>query len=125
MSCIIALILTLVSNAPTDTNPVSADRPIIVQNYYWAKEGKIQEVYEHRKYACEVRKNLGFAVGRVLLRKDSQGGLAHVIWECEFPSEAARQEDIRLLSESGAFEEVMEKMGTLIDKFDRATYYID
>jgi len=98
---------------------------IVIQNYYWAKEGNIEEVYQHRLYASEVRKKLGLAVGRVLKRVDSKGNLSHVIWECEYESEEAREEDIRKLTESGAFNEVTQKMETLIDKFDRGMYYIN
>ena len=101
------------------------DHSITVQNYYWAKEGKIDEVYAHRLYASEVRDSLGLAVGRVLKRIENKGELSHVIWECEYPSEAARKEDLRLLTESGAFDKVTEKMGTLINKFERGIYYIN
>ena len=97
---------------------------IVVQNYYWAKEGKAQEVYEHRLYASEVRKKLGLKVGRVLKRMRIDGMLSHVIWECEYSSWDEREEDVRKLSESGAFEEVTKKMRTLIDKFDRGVYLI-
>ena len=101
------------------------NQPIIVQNYYWAKEGKIDEVYTHRLYASQVRDSLGLAVGRVLKRIGTHGELSHVIWECEYPSEAARKEDVRKLTASGAFEKVTEKMGTLIEKFERGVYKIN
>ncbi|MTI40236.1 hypothetical protein [Fulvivirga lutimaris] len=104
------------------SNSLAQDSKIIVMNQYWAKEGKIQEVYQHRLYASEVRKKLGLAVGRVLLNTEAEAGSPHVIWECEYPSNEAREKDIQLLTESGQFEDVMEKMGTLIDKFDRSIY---
>jgi hypothetical protein len=101
------------------------DQSIIVQNYYWAKEGKIDEVYAHRLYASQVRGSLGLAVGRVLKRIGTNGELSHVVWECEYVSEAARKEDVRKLTESGAFEKVTKKMGTLIDKFARGVYFLN
>lgn len=101
------------------------EQAIIVQNYYWAKEGKIEEVYAHRLYASEVRDSLGLAVGRVLKRIGTNGELSHVIWECEYTNEATRKEDIRKLDESGVFEKVTKKMGTLIDKFARGVYHIN
>ncbi len=101
------------------------EQAIVVQNYYWAKEGKIDEVYAHRLYASEVRDSLGLAVGRVLKRIGTNGELSHVIWECEYPSEAARKEDVRKLDESGAFEKVTKKMGMLIDKFARGVYKVN
>ena len=51
------------------------EQAIVVQNYYWAKEGKIDEVYAHRLYASEVRDSLGLAVGRVLKRIGTNGEL--------------------------------------------------
>ena len=117
------LLVFIFSVLDSDVKLIDQDSDrILIQNHYWAKEGKIQEVYEHRLYASSVRKKLGFAEGRVLLRKSNNSSLAHVIWECEFESEEARQKDIRLLTETGEFEEIMDKMGTLIDKFERATY---
>jgi hypothetical protein len=101
------------------------DQSIIVQNYYWAKEGKIDEVYAHRLYASQVRDSLGLAVGRVLKRIGTKGELSHVVWECEYVSEAARKEDVRKLTESGAFKKVTKKMGTLIDKFARGVYFLN
>lgn len=101
------------------------NQTIIVQNYYWAKEGKIDEVYTHRLYASQVRDSLGLAVGRVLKRIDTNGKLSHVIWECEYTSEKVREEDVRKLTESGAFEKVTKKMGTLIEKFSRGVYRVN
>lgn len=101
------------------------DQKIIVQNYYWAKEGKIDEVYAHRLYASKVRDSLGLAVGRVLKRIGENGELSHVIWECEYSSESARMEDVRILTASGAFEKVTKKMRTLIIKFERGIYKVN
>ena len=121
----ITLLLFLVFFLGFLTTEAQEDQSIIVQNYYWAKEGKVNEVYAHRLYASQVRDSLGLAVGRVLKRIGTNGELSHVIWECEYASEAARKEDVRLLTDSGAFEKVTEKMGTLIDKFARGVYKIN
>lgn len=106
----------------TSFNLLAQGKKIIVMNQYWAKEGKIEEVYQHRLHASEVRKQLGLAVGRVLLNTSTDGEGPHVIWECEYPSKEAREKDTELLDESGQFDAVMEKMGTLIDKFQRTVY---
>ena len=121
----ITLLLLLVFFLGSKTAETQEDKSIIVQNYYWAKEGKVDEVYAHRLYASQVRDSLGLAVGRVLKRIETYGELSHVIWECEYSSEEARNEDVRKLTESGAFEKVTEKMGTLIDKFTRGVYKIN
>lgn len=101
------------------------ENTILVQNYYWAKDGNIDAVYKHRLYASHVRDSLGLAVGRVLKRIGTEGELSHVIWECEYANEAARVEDVRKLTETGAFDPVTEKMGTLIAKFARGVYKIN
>jgi hypothetical protein len=118
-------LLILVLFLTSSVNSKHEDHRIVVQNYYWAKEDKIDEVYAHRLYASEVRESLGLAVGRVLKRIGKEGELSHVIWECEYASQEARDEDIRKLTESGEFEPVMKKMGTLIDKFERGVYYLN
>jgi hypothetical protein len=104
-------------------NLQAQEKKIVVVNQYWAKNGKIQEVYQHRLYASEVRRELGLAVGRVLFNADTTDESSpHVVWECEYPSIEARKQDIQLLRESGKFDAVTEKMGTLIDNFQRTIY---
>ena len=98
---------------------------IVIQNYYWAKAGKAQQVYEHRLHASEVRRKLGLPAGRVLKRSGADGEGPDVIWECEYASERAREEDLRALADSGAFEAVTGKMGTLIDRFERGMYVVN
>jgi hypothetical protein len=99
-------------------------KKIIVMNQYWAKDGMIEEVYKHRLYASQVRRNLGLKVGRVLLISKTDNESAHVIWECEYASIEDRNKDTQLLMESGQFDEVMEKMGTLTDHFKRTIYEV-
>jgi len=121
----IVIFLLLVFFLTFTTTSAQVDQTIVVQNYYWAKEGKIDEVYAHRLYASKVRDSFGLAVGRVLKRIGENGELSHVIWECEYNSEAARIEDVRLLTESRAFEKVTKKMGMLIYKFERGVYKVN
>lgn len=118
-------LLLIIFFSGLSTTEAQDENSIIVQNYYWAKDGKIEEVYAHRLYASQVRDSLGLAVGRVLKRIKKDGELSHVIWECEFANEEARKEDVRLLTESGAFEKVTKKMETLIDKFERGVYKVN
>jgi len=118
-------VLVLIFLLPFSKAKAQENQKIIVQNYYWAKEGKIEDVYKYRLYASQVRDSLGLTVGRVLKRIGAKGELSHIIWECEYSSEVARKEDVRKLTESGAFKKVTEKMGTLIDKFTRGVYKIN
>jgi len=66
MKKIVPLLLLVFFLGFLTTEAQEEDTTIIVQNYYWAKEGKIDEVYAHRLYASQVRDSLGLAVGRVL-----------------------------------------------------------
>ena len=109
----------------TDTVPAVAG-PIVVQNYYFALPGKSAEVFEWRLHASEVRAKLGLSRGRVLRRFPSANGhdpaAPDVIWECDYPSRAARERDIALLSQSAEFDQVEKHMDTLLRKFDRALF---
>jgi len=116
---LIALLLCPLLNAQSQES-----KSVVVMNQYWAKDGMIEEVYAHRLYASQVRKSLGLKVGRVLLNTEQDADAAHVIWECEYSSIEAREKDTKLLMDSGQFDEVMEKMGTLIDKFERTIYEV-
>lgn len=98
--------------------------PIVVQNSYWAKPGLEDEVYRHRLYASEVRAGLGLAAGRVMRRVGGSDTQPDVVWQCEYANEAAREADVAALTASGAFEPVMETMGTLIQRFDRAVWRV-
>ena len=99
--------------------------PIVVQNYYWSNPGKENEVYRHRLYASEVRSDLGLVRGRVLRLAGGSGDMPDVMWECEYPSQAARDEDVERLTAGGVFEPVMEHMSTLIRKFERAVWEVE
>jgi hypothetical protein len=93
--------------------------PIVIQNMYWAKPGKADDVYRWRLHASDVRAKLGLPRGRVLRRKGDSATLPDVIWECEYPSTDARSKDVERISRSSEFKQVEEHMDTLILHFDR------
>jgi hypothetical protein len=112
------VVLALAVSAPEESGS------IVVRNSYWAKPGLEEAVYRHRLYASEVRREQGLAVGRVLMRLEESEGAPDVVWECEYESSEARQLDLEQLTASGAFEDVMEHMGTLIERFDRTVWRV-
>ncbi len=122
--CLTLAVLAATQVLAAEEPPEPVGSSIVVQNYYWAKDGLAEEVYRHRLHASEVRASLGLFVGRVLRRLGESDALPDVIWECEYPDAAARQADLDALSESGRFEPVMEKMGSLIERFDRAVWSV-
>lgn len=98
--------------------------PIVVQNFYFPKPGKEAEVLEYRKKASQVRAQLGLAVGRILQRTSESTTQPYLIWECEYPSMKAREEDVARLDQSDDFKKVSDHMGTLLEKFDRSVSVI-
>lgn len=96
---------------------------ILVQNLYFPKLGKEEEVYTWRLHASEVRAKLGLPKGRVLKKLSGTGGPS-VIWECAYPSLEAREKDVTVLDKSDEFKQVQAHMSTLLDKFERSVFTI-
>jgi hypothetical protein len=108
----------------------AAPKAIVVQNFYYALPGKVDEVYRWRLHASEVRGRLGLAVGRVLKRTQQSAAdlnnaeLPDVVWECEYPNVAARDADVARLDGSREFESIEAHMQTLIRQFHRAVFSV-
>ncbi len=131
---VIAGLTWLLSSCIVDSvaRPATADQPgtgaIVVQNFYYALPGKAAEVYALRLHASDVRAALGLPRGRVLRRTtdepkpDPSSPIPDVIWECEYPTLAAREIDVATLGRSKEFERVEERMDHLLRKFARATF---
>ena len=126
----LALVLTLSAAGDGGLKPPSTQRRIVVENYYYAKAGKADEVYQWRMHASDVRVRLGFARGRVLRRivsSDQTGQskeLPDVVWQCEYPSIEARQAEADAIATKPEFEEVQKHMSTLIRRFERVSYRV-
>jgi hypothetical protein len=102
---------------------------IVVQNYYFALPGKTQAVYELRLHASAVRASLGLPRGRVLRREQDKPGsaareLPDVVWECEYPSASAREEDVAKLGHSEEFARVEKQMDSLLRDFQRIVFTV-
>src|SRR5450432_965964 len=112
LAVVVSLLVLPVGDAGTrETLPPDK---VVVQNYYYAKPGRADEVYRWRLHASDVRVNLGFARGRVLRGIDSidQEGDAKerpdVIWECDYASMADRERESKALGTSDEFKKVQE-----------------
>ncbi|MFL6603559.1 MAG: hypothetical protein ACJ8R9_19840 [Steroidobacteraceae bacterium] len=108
------------------THAQMPSKRIVVENYYYALPGKSQEVYELRLHASEVRASLGLPRGRVLRRMQdaTKSTLPDVIWECEYPTTAAREDDVAALGHSQEFSHIEKKMDSLLRDFQRALFTI-
>jgi len=93
--------------------------PIVEQTEYWAHPGKADEVYQWRLHACDVRQQIGLPRGRVLRRQGESESLPDVIWQIEYPDDAAKQNDLKVRDESPAFRAVRDRMQTLYRRFER------
>lgn len=109
-----ALALTVVGQ----TSP-KAPNAIIEQTEYWALPGKADEVYLWRIHACDVRETLGLPRGRVLRRQGDSDTLPDVIWQIEYPNDAARDHDLKV-REAPEFTAVRDHMNTLTRRFERS-----
>lgn len=116
------LLLVLLSGVSVDSWAQVTDT-ILVQNLYFPKPGKEEEVYQWRLHASDVRAKLGLPKGRVLKKLSGTGG-PFVIWECEYPSLEAREKDVTVLDQSDEFKQVQAHMSTLLDKFERFVFAI-
>jgi hypothetical protein len=126
-----ALAMTVAVAGTITSAPHKSDGgAVVVQNYYYAKPGKADEVYRWRLHASDVRAKLGFARGRVLRRINTGNQtsaaqeLPDVIWECEYPTIKDRERDASALSASPEFQAVQKHMGTLVRRFERGAYRV-
>jgi hypothetical protein len=87
---------------------------IIEQDQYFALPGKAEEVYQWRIRACDVLEKLGLPRGHVLRLLGNSDTLPDVMWQLEFPDDAARQQNLKVRLESSEFTAVRDHMKTLI-----------
>jgi hypothetical protein len=99
-----------------------ADERVVVHNLYFPKPGLERQVLDTRLEASRVRRDLGLSVGRVLLRTSEANGQPYVIWECDYPSLAAREKDAAAAEGAAAFKKVQQKMSGLIQRFERLVW---
>jgi Tol biopolymer transport system component len=93
--------------------------PIIERTEYWALPGKADEVYRWRLHACDVREKLGLPRGQVFRRQGDSATLPDVVWQVEYPDEAARAHDFQVREASAEFRAVREHMDSLRRRFER------
>lgn len=89
---------------------------ILEQAGYFALPGKAEDVYQARIQACDVLEKLGLPRGIVLRRQGNSDTLPDVMWQIEFPDEAARQRNLKIRLESPEFAAIRDRMKTLISR---------
>ena len=95
-------------------------RKIVVQNRYYAKPGKAEEVYQWRLHASEVRVKLGLHRGEVY--RGAGGSEPDAVWQLELSPEEMAAELSHGEKVSAQFDPVADHMGTLLRHFERRRY---
>ena len=98
---------------------------IIEQDGYFALPGKAEEVYQVRVQACDVLEKLGLPRGQILRRQGTSDTLPDVLWQMEFPDDAARQRNLKIRLESPEFTAVRDRMKTLVRRGELSVWRKD
>ncbi len=98
---------------------------VVVLNLYFAAPGNRPQVLALRHRASQARRTLGLPEGRILVRTSDDSTLPDVIWEGEFPNEAAHEQDMAIRGASPAFEAIRDTMQSLIGRFERLLFTIE
>jgi len=94
-------------------------RVTVLQVFYYAKQGKADEVFSHRQHVSDLLEKLGLPRGRVMRRVGGSDDQPDVLWECEFPNVAARDHFLEVAGASLEFVEARKYMTTLVSKAER------
>ena len=80
------------------------DKKIIIQNYYYPKEGKFDEVLTLRIKASNLLKKFGLKAGKIIINRqtsDTEEGhlmTAPLIWQAEYSSLNSLEKDLNLFT---------------------------
>jgi hypothetical protein len=113
------LLYTVVDGAPS-----AASSGIVVVNLYTARPGRRDDVVAQRRLASDVRRRAGLPSGIISTRLTDASHVPDVIWSCDYPSAAARADDVAALERVAEWAPVPVRMSTLLDRFDRGVYRI-
>ncbi len=123
---------------PTDKAIVEMDKAysgqrIVVENHYYPKPGKFDEVLALRIEASELRRKLGFTPGRILVNRqtmdranDKQEEVAAIIWHSEFENLETLKKELNSYTreQEKLQKKIQDKMGLLINRFKRTSSYV-
>jgi hypothetical protein len=97
--------------------------PVVVENRYYIRAGLEDEGLSTRRAASRIRVAAGQPAGRILLPAEESG--LTFTWQCEYEDLATRQADAAWADASPEFSAVRDRMGTLLDRFERLVYVVD
>jgi len=123
---------------PTDKEIAEMDKTysgkkIIVENHYYPRPGKFDEVLALRIAASKLQKEFGFPAGRIMVNRqtrDMANGkkeeVAEVIWLTEYESLGSLDKELKSYTaeQESRQKEIISKMSLLVDRFKRTTSYV-
>jgi hypothetical protein len=98
-------------------------KKILVQNHYFPKPGKLDEVLALRITASKLLKEFGLSAGRVMVNRQTM----EVTWFAEYESLDAIKTELKSFTaekENRFKKEILSKMKPLIDGFKRSSNYV-
>lgn len=90
-------------------------KKIVVQNHYYPKPGKFDEVLVLRIAASKLLKEFGLSSGQVLVNRQVEGDDAPIIWQSEYESNEALKKEMNACTpeqEKRFEEEILKRMKT-------------
>lgn len=101
--------------------PSFADQKILVQNHYYPKPGKFDEVLALRIAASKLLKEFGMTSGRVVVTGKT------VVWQGEYLNSSALEKELKAFTpeqQSRFKKQILDRMKLLIDRHERTSSYI-
>ncbi len=108
-----------------DSKEVNPARKVIVQNYYYPKPGKLEEVVALRIDASKLLKEFGLSSGKVMVIE--QKTKEAVIWESEYVSMQSLEKELNSLTaqQKAKFQTmILDKMKLLTTRFKRTQSFV-
>lgn len=100
-----------------------AQDKILVENHYFPKSGKFEEVLSLRIAASKLLKEFGLSPGQVsVTRQTEDREIAGIVWQCEYESLNALNAELKTFTpekERRFKTEILDKMKLLVNKHKR------
>lgn len=100
-----------------------AQDKILVENHYYPKPGKFEEVLALRIEASKLLKEFGLSAGQInISRQTEDKEIAAIVWQCEYASMSALNAELKALTpekERRFQTQILDKMKLLTHKHKR------
>lgn len=95
---------------------------VLERTTYTPKPGAFDAVLATRQIACEIRREIGLAVGEIFVEVGVGDAPDLVHWECRFANEYERERDMNSRASSEAFVRIRKTMQSYITGFERRVF---